>query len=73
MQQVFNASAFTQEQYTAGELGCLDSAASAQSEDDEEQVGNESGDESDGYGDEGLSWEAVMQGLQGSGAQPEEQ
>ena len=36
------------------------------SQDEDSQIGDEShsGDESDGYGDDGLSWEAVMQGLQ---------
>jgi hypothetical protein len=34
--------------------------------------GDGSGDESDGYGDEGLSWEAVMQGLKARSAQEDE-
>jgi hypothetical protein len=31
---------------------------------DEDQEAASSGDESDGYGDEGLSWEAVMASIQ---------
>ena len=43
-------------------------ATAPQNEGDEDGDGGESGEESDGYGDEGLSWEAVMQGLQQPGA-----
>ena len=39
-----------------------------ENDDDDDEHGNGDGDESDGYGDEGLSWEAVMQGLQTSKA-----
>ena len=37
-------------------------------DDDDDNHSSGDGDESDGYGDEGLSWEAVMQGLQSSKA-----
>ena len=44
------------------------SDASSNDEDDDDDQSDGGGDESDGYGDEGLSWEAVMQGLQTSKA-----
>lgn len=44
------------------------SDASSNDEDDDDHQSDGGGDESDGYGDEGLSWEAVMQGLQSSKA-----
>lgn len=48
--------------------GSEEEGASSSENDDEAAAGGESGGESDGYGDEGLSWEAVMASIQVSSA-----